>query len=210
MNSSSLSQNSVKPSTSVSSVRFSLVKPTAPLKKSSLRNTLISNVFRIRETPPKKSGLKNGLPVPPSNKQNMSPDEDWRLWFHPKVPERRHVWKTKAETEEKRHIIHNIIEMVPHVPHRLDTARLKNVLFDLNVHFRVASLLPTLLMCEDRKKLDSLGDDVNRTLQVKQVGKDFQRRLLHQCSRQVVRKRMAVSTKKQVNGLNHCCLQRPF
>ena len=46
----------------------------------------------------------------------------------------------------------------------MDAARLKNVLFELNIHFRVAALLPILLSTRDVDKLELLGEDVSRTL----------------------------------------------
>ncbi|XP_055342868.1 dynein regulatory complex protein 10-like [Paramacrobiotus metropolitanus] len=97
---------------------------------------------------------------------NLSPEEDWRLWWKAPLPMRHHTWETDAEKERKHELIQQVINGFPHVPHQLDTARLKAVISELNVGFRVASLLPTLLFTDDPAKLDVLGDDVNRTLQL--------------------------------------------
>ncbi|GAU93105.1 hypothetical protein RvY_05092 [Ramazzottius varieornatus] len=93
------------------------------------------------------------------------PEDDWRLWFKPPSnPNRRDV----ASSEAKLSLINEILnrDIISKSPDKLDAARLKNVLVDMNAQFRVAALLPKLLLCDDQDKLDLLGEDVNRLLQL--------------------------------------------
>ena len=93
------------------------------------------------------------------------PEDDQKLWFKPPSnPNKREV----ASEEEKLNLINEILnrDIISKSPDKLDAARLKNVLVEMNAQFRVAALLPKLLLCEDQSKLDLLGENANRLLQL--------------------------------------------
>ncbi|OQV19658.1 hypothetical protein BV898_06430 [Hypsibius exemplaris] len=94
-----------------------------------------------------------------------SPDKDWELLYRKPTSTGHHVRESPAERQEKHALVRNVLDSAPQTPINIDAARLKNVLLELNVHFRVAALLPVLLDCTmPEQELEFLGEDVNRTL----------------------------------------------